>query len=96
MKKSEYEKMLDTGKVQMSAKNITHVTNPVDINAFKPVKHTHYVEFDVPANSVVKGRKVEWGIIPGEGSIYDKLSIKQGGAGYNAPNVTNIELIEIR
>lgn len=32
MSESEYKKMLETGKVQMSQADITHVANPADIN----------------------------------------------------------------
>lgn len=95
MSQAEYKKMLETGKVQMSAGNMTHVTNPPDPSAFKAAKAgSVFVEFNVPTNSVVSGGKAGWGIIPGKGSLYDRYSLKSGGIGYSMPSVTNITKVQ--
>ncbi len=74
MSPEEYEKMMASGKVQMSDGNMTHVANPADINAFKASKPgTIYVEFDVPSSSLKPGGTNVWSTIPGPGSRYDKL-----------------------
>lgn len=91
MSEKEYKLMLKSGKVQMSQGNMTHVTIPANPAAFKAAKPgSIFVEFDVPLNSVVPGGKQGWGIIPGEGSIYDKLSIQKGLKGFSMPPATNI------
>ena len=48
MSQGEYDKMLSTGKIQMSGDNKVHVANPADINAFgkEAPKGSLYVEFD--------------------------------------------------
>lgn len=57
MPQEECDKMISTGKVQMSGDIKVHVTNPADINAFgkQAPKGSLYVEFDVPNNTVSKG-----------------------------------------
>ncbi len=49
MSQEEYDKMISTGKVQMSGDNKVHVANPADINAFgkQAPNGSLYVEFDV-------------------------------------------------
>ncbi|WP_456300896.1 TreTu family toxin [Fusobacterium necrophorum] len=94
MSESEYKKMLETGKVQMSDGGITHVTNPADINAFKAAKKgSIYVEFDVETNVINNGGKKEWGIISGPNSPIDKLNRKKGLPGIEKmPDAFNIEV----
>ena len=81
MSQSEYDKMIETGRVQMSPSgNTTYVANPADINAFnKQAKPgSIYVEFDVNISSVFNAGKDGWGQIPGPGSILDRLNQKKG------------------
>ena len=96
MSKAEYSKMVSTGKVQMSANGMTHVSNPADINAFakQAKKGSVYVEFDVPSASVSPGGKDSWGIINGPGSPKDRLYIRNGLPGITEmPNATNIVIV---
>ena len=71
MSQEEYDKMISTGKVQMSGDNKVHVANPADINAFEKQapNGSLYVEFDVPSNTISKGGTDGWGIINGPGSL---------------------------
>jgi hypothetical protein len=95
MSETEFQKMLDSNFVQKSKGNMTHITNPANPDAFKAAKPgSIYVEFDVPASSVVPGGKEGWGIIPGSGSIYDKLNIRKGLPGYKMPKATNIQILK--
>lgn len=80
MSQAEYDKMIETGKVQMSTNgNRTYVANPAGIDAFPSApKGSIYVEFDVNANFVIKAGKEEWSQIPGPGSLTDRLNQKRG------------------
>ena len=79
MSQDEYDKMVASGKVQMSGDNKVHVANPADINAFgkQAPEGSIYVEFDVPSNTISKGGKDGWGIINGPGSLLDRLNVKK-------------------
>ena len=95
MSQDEYDKMVASGKVQMSGDNKVHVANPADINAFgkQAPKGSLYVEFDVPSNTVSKGGTDGWGIINGPGSLLDRLNAKKGLPRITEmPNATNITI----
>ena len=95
MSQEEYDKMISTGKVQMSGDNKVHVANPADINAFgkQAPKGSLYVEFDVPSNTISKGGTEGWGIINGPGSLLDRLNVKKGLPRITEmPNATNITI----
>ncbi|MGN0402918.1 MAG: RHS repeat-associated core domain-containing protein, partial [Acetatifactor sp.] len=95
MSQDEYDKMVASGKVQMSGDNKVHVANPADINAFgkQAPKGSIYVEFDVPSNTISKGGKDGWGIINGPGSLLDRLNAKKGLPRITEmPNATNISI----
>jgi len=79
MSRAEYNKMLESGRVQMSGDNKVHVANPADINSFKAQapKGSLYVEFNVPTHTVSVGGKKGWGIINGPGSLIDRLNAKK-------------------
>ena len=95
MSQGEYDKMISTGKVQMSGDNKIHVANPADINAFGKEAPTEslYVEFDVPTNTISQGGKDGWGIINGPGFLLDRLyKIKGLPRITEIPNATNISI----
>ena len=95
MSQEEYDKMISSGKVQMSGDNKVHVANPADINAFgkQAPKGSLYVEFDVPSNTISKGGTDGWGIINGPGSLLDRLNAKKGLPRITEmPNATNITI----
>ena len=95
MSQGEYDKMVASGKVQMSGDNKVHVANPADINAFRKqaTKGSIYVEFDVPSNTISKGGTDGWGIINGPGSLLDRLNAKKGLPRITEmPNATNISI----
>ena len=95
MSQDEYDKMVASGKVQMSGDNKVHVANPADINAFgkQAPKGSIYVEFDVPSNTISKGGTDGWGIINGPGSLLDRLNAKKGLPRITEmPNATNISI----
>ena len=95
MSQAEYDKMIETGKVQMSGDNKVHVANPADINAFgkQAPKGSIYVEFDVPSNTISAGGTDGWGIINGPGSLIDRLNAKKGLPRITEmPDATNIEI----
>ena len=93
MSREEYNKMVKTGKVQMSCDNKVHVTFPASIEAFEkqaPIGSI-YVEFDVPSINISKGGKDGWGIINGPGSLLDRLNEKKGLPRIKEmPNAVNI------
>ncbi len=80
MSPEEYNKMIETGKVQMSPNgNRTFVSNPADIEAFQSsAKGSVYIEFDVDKNYIFQAGQENWGQIPGPGSKFDKLLEKRG------------------
>ena len=99
MSQDEYDKMVKTGKVQMSGDNKVHVANPADINAFEKQapKGSIYVEFDVPSNTISKGGTDGWGIINGPGSLLDRLNAKKGLPRITEmPDATNISIKGIK
>ena len=96
MSPEEYQKMLETGRVQMSPDgNRAYVANPADINAFgrQASPGSVYVEFDVISSSIRPGGTDGWGIIPGPGSIFDKAGQNKGlPAIVEMPKATNISI----
>ena len=95
MSQKEYDKMVASGKVQMSGDNKVHVANPADINAFgkQAPNGSLYVEFDVPSNTISKGGTDGWGIINGPGSLLDRLNAKKGLPRITEmPSATNITI----
>ena len=95
MSQEEYDKMISSGKVQMSGDNKVHVANPADINAFgrQAPKGSIYVEFDVPSNTISGGGKDGWGIINGPGSLLDRVNAKKGLPRITEmPDATNISI----
>ena len=95
MSQAEYDKMIETGKVQMSGDNKVHVANPANIDAFgkQAPKGSIYVEFDVPINTVSTGGTDGWGIINGPGSLLDRLNERKGLPRITEmPNAKNIEI----
>ena len=54
MSEAEYNKMVETGKVQMSSSGKTsYVAKPADPTAFKGASSgSIYVEYDVPTSSI--------------------------------------------
>ena len=95
MSQAEYDKMVETGKVQMSGDNKVHVANPADANAFgkQAPNGSIYVEFDVPSNTISKGGMDGWGIINGPGSMQDRLNAKKGLPRITEmPNADNIKI----
>lgn len=95
MSQDEYDKMVETGRVQISADNKVHVANPADIDAFmkQAPKDSIYVEFDVPINTLSPGGAAGWGIINGPGSLLDRLYAKKGLPRIKEmPKATNIEI----
>jgi hypothetical protein len=95
MSQGEHDKMIQTGRVQMSVDNKVHVANPANIDAFskQAPKGSIYVEFDVPSNTISKGGADGWGIINGPGSLLDRL-YKQKGLPQitEMPNASNIQI----
>lgn len=95
MSQAEYDKMVETGRIQMSGDNKVHVANPADIEAFgkQAPKGSLYVEFDVSSSTMSPGGTDGWGIINGPGSLLDRLNAKKGLPRITEmPQVTNIEI----
>ena len=98
MSQAEYDKMVETGRVQASysGNNTTFVADPANPNAFgqQAKSGSIYVEFDVDSSRVFQGGNEAWGIIPGPGSIHDRLRIQKGLPGYtDMPTATNIQIV---
>lgn len=94
MCKEEYEKMVQTGRVQMSSDHKIHVANPANRSAFEKQasQGSIYVEFDVPTNTISAGGRDDWGIVNGPGSLLDRLY-----ASKNLPRIAEIpEAINIK
>lgn len=80
MSNDEYNKMIDTGKVQMSPNgNRTYVASPAIKDAFPSAPNgSIYSEFDVTKNSLYPAGNENWSQIPGPGSLIDRLNQKKG------------------
>ncbi|KDE70481.1 hypothetical protein FUSO7_10625 [Fusobacterium necrophorum BFTR-2] len=85
MSESEYKKMLETEKVQMSQ---------ADINAFKAAKKgSIYVEFDVKTKVISPGGNENWEIISGPNSIRNRYYKQKGLPTIDEiPDAYNIEV----
>lgn len=72
--------------------------DPADIRSFEMQAATlsRYVEFDVPANSVVRGGREDWGILPGPDSMYSRLQARRGLPPYTLPPVESLQWIASR
>jgi hypothetical protein len=96
MSQAEYDKMVNTGKVQEShTSNTTYVANPATPEAFgrQASPGSIYVEFDVPT-SALKSTQEGWARIIGPNTIDARLLQKQGVQPPTAmPNATNIEIV---
>jgi hypothetical protein len=95
MSQAEYDKMVETGHVQMSGDNKVHVANPADIDAFgkQAPNGSIYVEFDVSSSTMSQGGTDGWGIINGPGSLLDRLYAKKGLPRITEmPKANNIEI----
>ena len=79
MSVDEYNKMLDSGKVQMSPNgNTTYVATPSNIDSFPSAKTgSIFTEFDVDSKNIYPAGKEGWGQIPGPGSLIDRLNQKK-------------------
>jgi len=96
MSEAEYNKMLATGKVQMSPDgNTSYVANPADPSAFRAASSgSVYVEFDVPTSSLYPAGNENWGQIPGSGSLIDRFNQSKGLPAINEmPAATNIVIV---
>jgi len=93
MSPTEYQQMLDTGKVIQSSTGTTHVAYPADINAFdKQAKNgAIYVEFDVPKTSLVPTNE-GWAKIVGPDSIEGRLAKRKGLPVPEMPEASNISM----
>ncbi len=80
MSNDEYNKMIDTGKVQMSPNgNRNYVASPASKDAFPSAPNgSIYSEFDVAKNSLYPAGNENWSQIPGPGSLIDRLNQKKG------------------
>ena len=95
MSEAEYNKMLDTGKVQMSPNgNTAYVANPANADAFKAAPPSSiYVESDVPKSSVYPAGNSNWGQISGPGSLMDRFNQTKGLPPIGGmPNATNVQI----
>ena len=96
MSETEYNKMKETGKVQMSPNgNTTYVANPADKSAFeKQAKPgSVYVEFDVDSGRIYPAGNEQWGQIAGPGSLYDRFNQSKGQPGItDMPDASNITI----
>ena len=95
MSQDEYDKMVETGRVQESGGHITHVTNPANPNSYQAAHPgSLYVEFDVPSNTLLQGGNEDWNIINGPGSLGDKLAQSKGSPPITKmPNANNITIM---
>lgn len=80
MSVDEFEKMLETGKVQMSRNgNRTYVAYPADKDAFpSAADDALYAEFKVNEKTIYPAGKEGWAQIPGPGSLIDRFNRKKG------------------
>jgi uncharacterized protein RhaS with RHS repeats len=90
---SEYNQMIDSGRVVQSSTGTTHVASPANIDAFgKQAKPgTMYVEFNVPENSLIKTNE-GWAKIVGPDSLEGRLAKRKGQPIPEMPIAENIEV----
>jgi hypothetical protein len=97
MSLAEYLDMTRTGRVQESYSGTTHVAFPPDWLAFvrQTPRRSVYVEFDVPAMSlVVTG--AGWAKIVGPNSVEGRLAAAKGRTVPQMPPAGNITLLASR
>jgi hypothetical protein len=91
MSQTEYNAMVDSGKVQESFSGTTHVASPADGSAFinqaKP--GSLYIEFDVPTSSL-KATNYGWSKVIGPNSLEGRLADRKGLPIPQMPTATNI------
>ena len=78
---AEYDKMVKTGRVQMSPNgNRSYVAYPADINAFgKQAKPgSIYVEFDIKSSSIFPCGNKNWRQISGPESYWNRMNQYRG------------------
>lgn len=94
MSKTEYDKMVASGRVQESYTGTTHVASPANPHAFgqQAPKGSVYVEFDVPAGSVAPGGQPGWGRILGPNSMEGRNAALRGRPVPEMPPAENIKI----
>lgn len=72
--------MVDTDHVQVGGGGTTFVARPPDVESYMSTAApgTHYVEFDVPSNSLFSAGRADWAQIPSPDHIRWQLASKQG------------------
>jgi len=80
MSPEEHGAMVDTGHVQVGGDGRTFVARPPDVEAYMATADpgTHYVEFDVPTNSLFAAGRDDWAQIPSPDHILGRLAEKRG------------------
>jgi hypothetical protein len=97
MSEVEYRKMVDTGMVQESLTGTTHVAYPAKASAFynQARPGSMYVEFDVPATSVVPTQE-GWAKILGPNSLQGRNAARRGRPVPQLPPAGNIVHLETK
>jgi len=92
MSKQEYDKMLETGKVQESFCGTTYVAYPAKAEAFikQAPSYSYYVEFDVPPLIVKPTSDEGWAKIIGPNSVQGRLAKRKGLPIPEMPTAINI------
>ncbi|WP_387465564.1 hypothetical protein [Photorhabdus sp. RM323S] len=90
---TEYQQMVDIGRVVQSSTGTTHVAYPVDVNAFgKQAKNgTMYVEFDVSKKSLIPTNE-GWAKIVGPDSLEGCLAKRKGLPVPGMPSAENVNV----
>lgn len=93
MSTTEYQKMIETGKVIESYTGTTHVAYPAYAEAFgRQAKNgSIYVEFDIDNNKLKKTNK-DWASIVGPNSLEGRMAKKRGLPVPEMPSVANIQI----
>jgi hypothetical protein len=80
MSPEEHTAMVDSGHVQVGSGGTTSVASPANPESYMPQARpgSHYVEFDVPSNSVFPGGRSDWAQIPGPDHVVARLAAKRG------------------
>ncbi|OPX41839.1 hypothetical protein CLHUN_42910 [Ruminiclostridium hungatei] len=96
MSQTEYDAMVKSGKVQESSTGTTHVASPANPEAFKSAKPgSLYVEFEVPASSLVATSK-GWAKIVGPNSLEGRMAVKKGNPLPEMPKAGNVKIEGIK
>ncbi|MGH2769078.1 MAG: RHS repeat-associated core domain-containing protein, partial [Actinomycetota bacterium] len=80
MSPREHAAMVRTGEVQVGAGGTTHVAHPANPESYmrQAAPGSHYVEFDVPANSLSPAGRPDWAQIPSPDHLLGRLAAKRG------------------